>query len=637
MAIHRVSRSLLVVWLVAVNALLSVSTPAAASTGDLLQNIPVVDENVLNNAACGVAAATMILDYYMSQPDPNIQAAVDISAVAQYVPVDYAFDKKNRTDEPVGTTFPELQTGLSQASSKLINVSLAANWVATDKSNWFSALQGQLDAKRPVIVYLPDGGKLGWSWDYPHFVVVSGYDSADNIIYHDPWDGRAHTLSSASFAAAWGTQWLNYSPWWYLPVTPSSGTQPGGATPTTPISSPTSQAIVPGGIWYLPLDGTTITTSTVHVAVAAYPKNVGDPAIAYVNFTVWWPALGDKSGPWKIVCSSSASENVNGLLYECDFDPRSLGAPYGTLELSFDVYDQAGNRNLSPNGERTIVYQPLKATIPPPTAVPPPKATVPSTPVPKVDNAKLLTGPVSLSVQSGQQVTMKFTLRNTGSTIWSANNGYSLRMVESGQQYALGPSITNGGCDQLQPGQTCNCAIGETIVLAPGTYTWHYRMYHGNTGFGDIVTATITVARGSTSAPQPIAPTPTPPSSFLPPPTPVPPATNTPQPVVPTIVPTPTTSIWTITLTASASRVKLGTSVLITARSNRPLPQGAYLEIATVSTSTPYMTQFCGSYTSMCSAQVDYTVPQTATFFVILSSVSSPPPMPPQVTVVWTP
>jgi len=39
--------------------------PALAAAGDLRSNVPVVNENDLNNAACGVAAATMVLDYYL--------------------------------------------------------------------------------------------------------------------------------------------------------------------------------------------------------------------------------------------------------------------------------------------------------------------------------------------------------------------------------------------------------------------------------------------------------------------------------------------------------------------------------------------------------------------------------------------
>jgi len=74
---------------------------AAAGSGDLLSAIPVVDENALNNAACGVAAATMVLDYYLPQSGP-VQKAFDVKALAQYVK-QYAV-----LDRIKGTTFDQL-------------------------------------------------------------------------------------------------------------------------------------------------------------------------------------------------------------------------------------------------------------------------------------------------------------------------------------------------------------------------------------------------------------------------------------------------------------------------------------------------------------------------------------------------
>jgi len=42
---------------------------------------------------------------------------------------------------------------------------------------------------------------------------------------------------------------------------------------------------------------------TIHAAAHAYPSKAADPAIDHVDFTVWWPALGSKSGPWKTACT----------------------------------------------------------------------------------------------------------------------------------------------------------------------------------------------------------------------------------------------------------------------------------------------------------------------------------------------
>jgi hypothetical protein len=114
----------------------------------------------------------------------------------------------------------------------------------------------------------------------------------------------------------------------------------------------------------------------VHFAAHAYPTNAGDPAILGVKFTVWWPALGPQSGPWKIACVATSPSG--GDVFSCDADLAQLGSPPGQLLVSFDVYDQAGNSNLSPNGEHTVYYQP--PATPTPTNTPTSTATPTNTP-----------------------------------------------------------------------------------------------------------------------------------------------------------------------------------------------------------------------------------------------------------------
>ena len=76
--------------------------------------------------------------------------------------------------------------------------------------------------------------------------------------------------------------------------------------------------------------------------------------IDHVNFTAWWPALGPKSGPWKVVCVVNPPSS--GDSYNCDIDLAQLGVPDGELWVSFDVYDREGNKNLAPNGEHSLHY-----------------------------------------------------------------------------------------------------------------------------------------------------------------------------------------------------------------------------------------------------------------------------------------
>jgi transposase len=75
-----------------------------------------------------------------------------------------------------------------------------------------------------------------------------------------------------------------------------------------------------------------------------------------VQFTVWWPALGPQSGPWKVACTLSTP--TSGDAYGCDVDLGPLGAPSGQVLVSFDVYDQGGRTTLSPGGERAIYFSP---------------------------------------------------------------------------------------------------------------------------------------------------------------------------------------------------------------------------------------------------------------------------------------
>src|SRR5258708_30789110 len=110
-----------------------------ADGGDLLQNIPPVNENSIDNAACGVAAATMILDYYLPQSG-SVHTPPDIHTVAKYV-----------KEDSQGTTGSDLQTGIEAAALAYGNHS-NTSWDATDSANWFTTLKSELDEMRPVIV-----------------------------------------------------------------------------------------------------------------------------------------------------------------------------------------------------------------------------------------------------------------------------------------------------------------------------------------------------------------------------------------------------------------------------------------------------------------------------------------------------
>jgi hypothetical protein len=172
----------------------------------------VVNEHAINTVACGQAAATMVLDYYLPQFRAR-SAPISIGAVARYVKFNYRFGV------PSGTTPTNLARGLEAAGTAL-GAPLTASWEQTQAADWLPALRGQVDAGRPVIVYLTDGGMLwGGAWRYSHYIVVSGMTASGQVLYHDPFDGREHSVSTATFARVWGNGIRRT--WTYLRITPA--------------------------------------------------------------------------------------------------------------------------------------------------------------------------------------------------------------------------------------------------------------------------------------------------------------------------------------------------------------------------------------------------------------------------------
>lgn len=113
--------------------------------------------------------------------------------------------------------------------------------------------------------------------------------------------------------------------------------------------------ILPGGEWISPTNGSAVNT-IMHFAAHAYPTKPGDPPIDHVNFTLMWPGASS----WKIACTVSSPTSTD--IYACDVNLDQLGVPVGQFQVSFDVYDRAGNVNQAPNGEHTLTYSPGLST-----------------------------------------------------------------------------------------------------------------------------------------------------------------------------------------------------------------------------------------------------------------------------------
>jgi hypothetical protein len=199
--------------LLALPMLVAVGVPVeAASSADMLADVPTVNEHAINTVACGQAAATMVLDYYLPQFGAP-SGRVSIGTVARYVKFSY------RYGVPTGTSPTNLARGLEAAATAL-GSRLTATWEQARADDWLTALRLQVGAGRPVIVSLTDGGLLwGGAWRYSHYIVVSGLTAGGQVLYHDPFDGREHSVSAATFARVWGNGVRRT--WTYLRITPA--------------------------------------------------------------------------------------------------------------------------------------------------------------------------------------------------------------------------------------------------------------------------------------------------------------------------------------------------------------------------------------------------------------------------------
>ena len=189
-------------------------TAHAAASLDLLAAVPIVNEHTINDVACGQAAATMVLDYYLGLEGVT-PSRVGISTVARYVKF------TDRFGVPTGTNPSSLARGIVAAGDAL-GVPLTASWARADPVDWQTTLGQQLQSGQPVIVYLTNGGML-WNnaWRYGHYVVVSGLTAHGQVVYHDPFDGREHEVSAATFGRVWG--FGTRRSWTYLQVEPAVG------------------------------------------------------------------------------------------------------------------------------------------------------------------------------------------------------------------------------------------------------------------------------------------------------------------------------------------------------------------------------------------------------------------------------
>ena len=107
------------------------------------------------------------------------------------------------------------------------------------------------------------------------------------------------------------------------------------------------------------------------------------------------------------------------------------------------------------------------------------------------------TQPDTIVATPGQEITQRWTLRNTGTTTWSAGGGHRL-------EHAGGPTLEGlrrmDVSSDVAPNATSEFSVTVRAPTAPGTYTARYRMASNAStgGFGTAVTIKIRV----TAAPR---------------------------------------------------------------------------------------------------------------------------------------
>jgi hypothetical protein len=103
---------------------------------------------------------------------------------------------------------------------------------------------------------------------------------------------------------------------------------------------------------------------------------------------------------------------------------------------------------------------------------------------------------------AGPNATASYTIsfHNTGTSTWSGP-AYVLKRENDGASFPLGTRDAQGGCDPLPPQGNCAWQFSPSRGAATAD-TWHYRMFHNGTPFGETIDVQF-VAAGPAPATSP--------------------------------------------------------------------------------------------------------------------------------------
>ncbi|MFL5624079.1 MAG: PQQ-binding-like beta-propeller repeat protein [Ktedonobacteraceae bacterium] len=258
-------------------------------------------------------------------------------------------DSLSSVADPLGKALDDTGKPIMSTMNKLQKGDILLNQVSLDAQHDYAHVilfVGWIDIVKKQVVNQPVASPDGKYY----YDGIEENGGAGKAIEHSP----DHSFFSNPFdySQPWpfpyypGYYSEGYYAWRFDPVKAVKLGYTGGGTPTTTTIKPSGKWMPPS-----PQDGAIVTNNALRLAATAFPTQKGDPAIAIVYFMI------GVNGSWKIVCPPNKLSK-NGNIFTCDVNLKQLGIPYGQIQVSFDVYDQAGNVNLAPNGVHTFTYSP---------------------------------------------------------------------------------------------------------------------------------------------------------------------------------------------------------------------------------------------------------------------------------------
>ena len=112
-----------------------------------------------------------------------------------------------------------------------------------------------------------------------------------------------------------------------------------------------------------------------------------------------------------------------------------------------------------------------------------------------IDNASFISQSVSSSLTTGQTVTVSVTMKNTGTTTWTANAGYVLgsQSPQDNIQWGVGRVLLSA-VDQVDPGQSKTFTFQIKAPAQAGNYNFQWQMLQENVQWFGEYTAVVPVA-----------------------------------------------------------------------------------------------------------------------------------------------